>query len=514
MNNGWPELGTTDPARIEVMFGTDLGLENVGACMHIPVDPPTMPNLGILTGAPSGLVVLDVDPRNFGDETLYDLEKQHGPMPDTVQVVTGGGGWHHFFGLPQGMTFPTKKIGEGLDLKAHRGFVVGPGSRHVSGGAYEWEVSAHPDDVDLAAPPKWLMDLAGTRPSPYYRPRKLHRAATPEQQERFAGLWVKVALSIKPGREAMYVCPFHDDHDPSLHIDPVKAIWCCFGCGLGGGIRDLEAKLSQEVVIEENTTNYGDNTLNLPVPDPSSWRAPEPASGRCGGVRQLHQDRLQRERHRGLGLLCGEWECRICGPYLKEIWTSHLVNDFIRCGGSLGLVLCDPEEWGTVRKAIQRDPAGRTDFVHIDFAGTDAPFGDTTEVVITSAEGIGLRLDGRERFRLVRHIIQAIPFDRARVSTSESWERAKTKSPSTGRWRRVAPIRASLEESANAASELGLNPTPITALKGRDRKPWAEGYEFQMPEQMLAPTWGRFYRLPLLCEGADEDHEVKRSGTL
>ncbi len=134
LNKNWPELGSTDPDRVEIMFGTDLGLERVSASERLSVAPPTMPNLGILTGSPSGLVVLDVDPRNGGDETLLDLEHIHGRLPDTVQVLTGGGGWHYFFALPDGLMLASGVIREGLDLKAHGGFVVGPGSRHAKGG--------------------------------------------------------------------------------------------------------------------------------------------------------------------------------------------------------------------------------------------------------------------------------------------------------------------------------------------------------------------------------------------
>jgi hypothetical protein len=37
-------------------------------------------NIGIRTGAVSGLVVLDVDPRHGGDETLAELESRYGKL--------------------------------------------------------------------------------------------------------------------------------------------------------------------------------------------------------------------------------------------------------------------------------------------------------------------------------------------------------------------------------------------------------------------------------------------------
>lgn len=38
------------------------------------------------------------------------------------------------------------------------------------------------------------------------------------------------------GREYVGVCPFHDDHDPSLRVSPDKQIYKCFVCGAGGNV--------------------------------------------------------------------------------------------------------------------------------------------------------------------------------------------------------------------------------------------------------------------------------------
>ncbi len=36
------------------------------------------------------------------------------------------------------------------------------------------------------------------------------------------------------GSEYMGLCPFHDDHDPSLSVNTEKGVWHCFGCGKSG----------------------------------------------------------------------------------------------------------------------------------------------------------------------------------------------------------------------------------------------------------------------------------------
>ncbi|HEG43811.1 MAG TPA: DNA primase [Phycisphaerales bacterium] len=38
----------------------------------------------------------------------------------------------------------------------------------------------------------------------------------------------------KKGKEYVGVCPFHQDHRPSMYVSPVKQIFKCFACGAGG----------------------------------------------------------------------------------------------------------------------------------------------------------------------------------------------------------------------------------------------------------------------------------------
>src|SRR5688500_13629962 len=45
-------------------------------------------NLGIATGADSGIFALDVDAKHGGDQTLAELEHQHGELPPTWRART------------------------------------------------------------------------------------------------------------------------------------------------------------------------------------------------------------------------------------------------------------------------------------------------------------------------------------------------------------------------------------------------------------------------------------------
>lgn len=120
-------------------------------------------NVGILTGFRSGLVVLDVDPRNGGDDSLERLIRDHGPLPETVESLTGGGGRHILFGHLGGKLPKKAGLRPGLDLCADGAQIVAPPSVHRSGRTYAWELAHHPDDVELAKLPVWLAVLATSR---------------------------------------------------------------------------------------------------------------------------------------------------------------------------------------------------------------------------------------------------------------------------------------------------------------------------------------------------------------
>jgi len=114
-------------------------------------------NVGIETGAVSGIVVLDVDPRHSGDETLAQLEANYGELPPTWRFLTGGGGEHIIFRHPGGRVKSLPgALGSGLDVKADCGLIVAPPSRHLSGRRYAISVDHHPDDLPLADMPGWL----------------------------------------------------------------------------------------------------------------------------------------------------------------------------------------------------------------------------------------------------------------------------------------------------------------------------------------------------------------------
>jgi len=118
-------------------------------------------NIGIATGAVSGIVVLDVD----GEDGRRSLEQVAGSdIPRTPHTNTGKGR-HYLFRHPGGgewRNFAGKK--PGLDFRGDGGYIVAPPSIHPSGRRYEWVIP--PEDAEPADPPVWLMELLTKKQDP------------------------------------------------------------------------------------------------------------------------------------------------------------------------------------------------------------------------------------------------------------------------------------------------------------------------------------------------------------
>jgi len=115
-------------------------------------------NIGVPTGSAIGAFVVDVDGPQ-GAASLTQLEEELGPLPDTKESRTGGGGRHLFFAWPNDREVRNKqdllKGGSGIDVRGEGGYVVVPPSLHWSGRRYEWP---HDDEREPAmpAPRAWL----------------------------------------------------------------------------------------------------------------------------------------------------------------------------------------------------------------------------------------------------------------------------------------------------------------------------------------------------------------------
>jgi hypothetical protein len=120
-------------------------------------------NIGIVTGEISNLIVIDVDPKHGGDDSLAELEHRFKALPETVEARTGGGGRHLYFAHPGGFVPNRVGLAQGVDLRGDGGYVVAPPSLHPSGQHYAWMPGRSPAEIAPAALPRWLL-FAGHGP--------------------------------------------------------------------------------------------------------------------------------------------------------------------------------------------------------------------------------------------------------------------------------------------------------------------------------------------------------------
>lgn len=126
------------------------------------------PAANVAIRPPSGVIVLDVDPRHRGATALLELTRQHTPLPATLTAWTGSGGlhvWLSYSGRYRGA------LCRGVDVKGHNGYLVAPPSLHLSGRRYEWG-----NELPTAPAPRWVRRLLDPPPPTPVRPQRVMAA--------------------------------------------------------------------------------------------------------------------------------------------------------------------------------------------------------------------------------------------------------------------------------------------------------------------------------------------------
>ena len=163
-------------------------------------------NIGI--AVPDDDFVLDFDPRNGGTNTVVAEMIAAGQIPvtpdgtpDTVVFITGGGGHHFWFKLPQGIDSNRLrgKLRPGVDVKiGGKGYIVAPGSRHPNGGRYGILCGDSIDDI-AEAPPALMEELLKPEPK---KPAGQPITATATSDSR---AWASATIETR--LEEMRTCP-------------------------------------------------------------------------------------------------------------------------------------------------------------------------------------------------------------------------------------------------------------------------------------------------------------------
>lgn len=257
------------------------------------------PDAGIgIAVKPSGLVCIDIDPRNGGFETMQRLEAEHGPLVSDIYAFTGGGGQHLVCSSQQVENLPGT-LGKGVDLKSDGYFCAYP-TIHPNGVRYEWEASSDPIECVDAVPsmlPGWVRDLS--RPSvaassawaqavSSQRAEQRFATITPEQQaeigEALAAIpsderevWLQVGMALQSTGDAQWAfdawCEWSAQSDKFNAQDQIR-VWRSFAAR---GLDGLTYRSIFELAKQHGTVVRPVPTMEQAVPVQEVRVAPAPS---------------------------------------------------------------------------------------------------------------------------------------------------------------------------------------------------------------------------------------------
>lgn len=123
-------------------------------------------NVGVVTGHDFFVLDVDVnkkgeDPESNGVTNLERILRENDATLNTPCVRTGSGGYHYYFKMHERITGNKKDVvhnGKTIrwDIKAQRGLIIVPPSRHPNGELYKWVVPLSEGIKDM---PDFLLDI-------------------------------------------------------------------------------------------------------------------------------------------------------------------------------------------------------------------------------------------------------------------------------------------------------------------------------------------------------------------
>ncbi|MBH0169300.1 bifunctional DNA primase/polymerase [Fictibacillus sp. 18YEL24] len=224
---GWPTL-----YEINDISETDI---EKGFLQNGKMIPFSNNNIGVLTGAISNTIVIDLD-----SEDAVEWFKQQGKIRRTWLAKTRRG-YHIYFNYQKGIK--STKLHQKIDILSDKRFVVAPPSIHPEGTTYEW--IHNPWDTTKEDLPKWLHTLISPVHSHthklYNKVKNKKRNHTTKPINWF-DLYSRTVSNIRgTGLWRNGRCPFHSDRHNSFGFHIRDGGYKCFaGCGSGSGLQFIQ----------------------------------------------------------------------------------------------------------------------------------------------------------------------------------------------------------------------------------------------------------------------------------
>lgn len=196
----------------------------------------------------SHILVLDVDPRNGGMESLVNLMGMCGDLNPQVIVRTGSGGYHYYYAdWIRPSRFKPGTILPGIDIKAgQNAYVVCPGMPHHSGNYYKLVKDGIPTDVPERLEEFILKTLAIPQREKPAGGMQLHSP----QPTLFDLLDMTTFKDTGQGWRGAH--PVHGSTSgQNFIITPDGCFWHCFRHGTSGGRKKLQQMLNGTAHCED-----------------------------------------------------------------------------------------------------------------------------------------------------------------------------------------------------------------------------------------------------------------------
>jgi DNA primase len=151
----------------------------------------------------------------------------------------------------------------------------------------------------------------------------------------------------RKGKEWVGVCPFHQDHRPSMYVSPAKQIFKCFACGAAGDVFKF-VQMRENISFPDAVERLGER-VGIKLEHVSR---PQPAEGASSGI---DGKGLAKVNQWALGLwkqnFSDEQKGQFARNYLAERQISMSLStngvlDLQLTGGMMWLVQQKPQVWG------------------------------------------------------------------------------------------------------------------------------------------------------------------------
>jgi hypothetical protein len=241
-------------------------------------------NIGIATGAPSNVLVLEVN--GPGEKTLKALEAQHGPLPDTLQASWDHGiysGRHLYFRYPDDVEIKRDQLAPGIKIRADHWYVVAPpsvvGKPPVNGRRYQWV-----NDLPLADLPQWylgrmaeplvVIDILSLANEPPRRP--LDPKIRSQIFEHFHGNVMRAFQTLAPDRPTKYLA----DQRYEISCSQNEFYKAMRGEEINGDFADF----IEHLWLCTDTGDWRSDSLRKVPDDPKEW-----IKRHIGSIKLLHE---------------------------------------------------------------------------------------------------------------------------------------------------------------------------------------------------------------------------------